>query len=183
MKERVVASRYGKAIILLMQERGVKLDLFINELKLFVDLWEKEREIRETILSPLIPIKKRVQLLKLVLDNLPIGEMVKNVVFLMFEKKRMTMLSSVLDFLIEYQKRLSGKLEVELVSARELDSKKVNEIQRILQEKTGKEVSLNIRVDPKLIEGVIIKIGDTYYDGSLRSRLENLRNYLIHYYG
>jgi F-type H+-transporting ATPase subunit delta len=72
----------------------------------------------------------------------------------------------------------SGRVTAEITSAQPLDAGQVQQITAALEKLSGKKVTIAKREDPELLGGVVAKIGDTVYDGSLRSQLRNLRDQL-----
>ena len=72
----------------------------------------------------------------------------------------------------------AGRVSAEIVSAKPLDPSQLSQITATLEKLSGKKVSVTSRQDPDLLGGVVAKVGDTVYDGSLRTQLRNLRDEL-----
>ena len=70
----------------------------------------------------------------------------------------------------------AGRLAAEVTSARPLDDAQLSQITAALERVSGKKVSVTRREDPDLLGGVVAKLGDTVYDGSLRTQLRTLRD-------
>jgi F-type H+-transporting ATPase subunit delta len=77
-----------------------------------------------------------------------------------------------------YDKR-KNRVPVELTSAEPIDAEMAERIKRDLREKLGAEPLLNVRVDPELIGGAVLRVGDVVYDGSIANQLENLREQML----
>jgi len=73
----------------------------------------------------------------------------------------------------------AGRVRVIVRSAAALDDKQKAELQQTLASKLGKEPVLSVRVEPSLLGGMIVQVGDRVYDSSVRTRLDNLRNTLM----
>lgn len=73
----------------------------------------------------------------------------------------------------------AGRVRVVVRSAAALDDKQKSELQQTLASKLGKEPVLSVRVEPSLLGGMIVQVGDRVYDSSVRTRLDNLRNTLM----
>jgi F-type H+-transporting ATPase subunit delta len=73
----------------------------------------------------------------------------------------------------------SGVVSAEIISARELPAGERKEFEKNLEKLTGKTVSVNYAVDADIIGGVVTRIGSTVYDGSVKTKLENLREQLV----
>jgi F-type H+-transporting ATPase subunit delta len=100
---------------------------------------------------------------------------VKNFYSYLIDHRRLVDFDGIFD---EY-KRLAdedaGLMTAEVVAASPLDDRRKDRLRRALSERTGREVQLDIRVDPELIGGAIAKVGGLVFDGSLRTQLSQLR--------
>ena len=75
----------------------------------------------------------------------------------------------------EFADNAEGLLTAEVISASPLDDRRKDRLRRALSERTGREVRLEIKIDPAIIGGAIAKVGDLVFDGSLRTQLGQLR--------
>jgi F-type H+-transporting ATPase subunit delta len=102
-----------------------------------------------------------------------------NFVKLLVLNRRFDLISQVradFDALID---EAEGRVELDVISARELPAEDREHISRMLSERTGRETRVNVRIDPRIMGGVIIRQGDRVTDGSVRRRLEELRAQLV----
>jgi F-type H+-transporting ATPase subunit delta len=72
-----------------------------------------------------------------------------------------------------------GRLRAVVRSAKPLDAAAQANVLRALEKRTGKKVVMTAEVDPALIGGVVARVGDLVFDGSIRTRLENLRSRVL----
>ncbi len=72
-----------------------------------------------------------------------------------------------------------GLLTAEVVAASDFDERRRDRLRRALSDRTGREVRLEIKIDPSLVGGVIAQVGDLVFDGSIRTQLQHLRNNLL----
>ena len=84
-------------------------------------------------------------------------------------------ISRALDEMIEAK---AGRVTAEVVSAKPLDPSQLSQINAALEKLSGKKVSVTTRQDPELLGGVVARVGDTVYDGSLRTQLRTIRDEL-----
>jgi F-type H+-transporting ATPase subunit delta len=75
--------------------------------------------------------------------------------------------------------QLAGRVAVKVTSARELTPAQLEQVQKTLAESLGKTPMIHLAVDPELLGGMIVQIGDRVYDTTIRTRLETLRNHLL----
>jgi F-type H+-transporting ATPase subunit delta len=98
-----------------------------------------------------------------------------NFIHVLIENHRMPVIFRIRD---EYQRlweQENRMLPVEITSAVELDPKMAESLGRTIGERTGRRVELAARVDPKIIGGIVLRVGNSILDASIRNRLEQLR--------
>ena len=94
------------------------------------------------------------------------------------DRRRMRFVGEIADCFQLLAEESSGKVRAEVTVAAELPAEYFSELGRTLQAVTGKQVIVEKRVDPAIIGGVIARIGDQVFDGSIRNRLSELREEL-----
>jgi F-type H+-transporting ATPase subunit delta len=102
----------------------------------------------------------------------------RNLVYLLLDGERLASLEAIsreVDAMIEAR---AGRMLAEVTSARPLDHAQLSQITAALEQASGKKVSVTKREDPGLLGGVVAKLGDTVYDGSLRTQLRAMRDEL-----
>jgi F-type H+-transporting ATPase subunit delta len=103
-----------------------------------------------------------------------LGEQQKNLVKLMAENGRLSIMPDVRDQFEVARAKAENKVEAEVVSAFELTAQQTDELVNTLKNKLGCDVTLTTTVDESLIGGVVIKAGDTIIDASMKSQLDSL---------
>jgi F-type H+-transporting ATPase subunit delta len=98
---------------------------------------------------------------------------------LLSDRQRLRHAPEVADAFEAMAEARSGRVRAEVTSATALSPAYVSELERTLSTVTGKQVVLSQKVDPSLIAGVVTRIGDHVYDGSLKSRLAELGDELL----
>ena len=177
MKNLAVARRYAKALLLISQEDG-QTDAYRKELSGFVDLMEQENALNQAITNPLYEAKNRRDVLLAVLGRLGISKTMKSFVLLLFDKGRIGFIGNINQFYQKLADELKGIARASLVSATELSQDTVDKIRTALSKKTRKKIVLEVEQDPKLIGGIVTKIGDLVWDGSIKTQLANMRETL-----
>jgi len=177
MKNLAVARRYAKALLLIGKEDG-RTDSYREELSGFADLMEREDALNQAITNPLYESLGRRKVLQAVIDNLGISRTMKSFLLLLFDKGRIGILGSIDDYYQKLADELNGIARASLVSATELSGDTVEKIRAALSKKTNKEIILEVEQDPELIGGIVTKIGDLVWDGSIKTQLSNMRETL-----
>ena len=103
-----------------------------------------------------------------------LGEQQQNLVKLMAENGRLSIMPDVQDQYEVARAKAENKVEAEVISAFELSAQQTDELVNTLKNKLGCEVTLTTTVDESLIGGVVIKAGDTIIDASMKSQLDSL---------
>ena len=109
-----------------------------------------------------------------------IGQTELNLFRLLRRKSRLALGPSIASFFRELLDEERGVLRAQVRTAVELDDERRQQIQEQLSQSTGKRVELETEVDPDLIGGAVIRVGDRLLDGSTRTRLRQLREQLVH---
>jgi F-type H+-transporting ATPase subunit delta len=167
-----IASVYARSLFEVAMDHD-KLDVVREQLGEFVDALDADRELQVFFFSPYFSTQEKSDGLdKAVTGADPI---VQNFLKLLIEKHRMPAIFRVrreLDSMWEEENKL---LPVEVTSAIELDKKTVKEIGDRIGEQTGRKVELSARVEPDILGGIVVRVGNSIIDASIRARLEQLR--------
>ncbi|MEW6407966.1 MAG: ATP synthase F1 subunit delta [Patescibacteria group bacterium] len=168
---------YSQALFLCAKE-AEKPAKFLFDLELVCNLIKKEKEFRKFLLNPEILFEEKTKILKSIFKN-EILPQIYNFLFLLIEKNSLDLLENI----FYHFKRLfleGEKIqEVEVVSSVTLSLSLKNKITKLLTKKIGKKVRLREFIDPKILGGMVIKVGDNFIDLSLRKKLELLQKNLV----
>jgi F-type H+-transporting ATPase subunit delta len=174
MASSAAARRYARALFSLAKDEHRVREVG-NELDLLAKLFDESVELRDALLTPLHPVEERKAVLRAVSEREQTSATLQNFYSFLIDQRRLV------DFpgIHEEYKRLSdedaGLMTAEVVAASPLDDRRRDRLRRALSERTGREVQLDIRVDPELIGGAIARVGGLVFDGSLRTQLSQLR--------
>lgn len=168
-----LARRYAKAVIELGSTDKIGADLRAIA-KAMVD----SAELQTALTNPAIRRADRRKVLDAVLQRLAAHGLTKNLVYLLLDGERLSTLPAIsreLDAMIEAK---GGRITAEVTSAKPLDAAQLTQITAALEKLSGKKVDITKKEDANLLGGVVAKVGDRVYDGSLRTQLRNLRDEL-----
>ncbi|MFP3019357.1 MAG: F0F1 ATP synthase subunit delta [Arsenophonus sp.] len=107
-----------------------------------------------------------------------INEYVKNLIYIMSEYKRLSILPEVLKQFIQLRAFLEGAIDISIISSTKLTERQKFKISVKMEKRLFRKVNLNYKIDNSLIAGVIIRIGDLVIDNSVRGYIERLRDVL-----
>jgi F-type H+-transporting ATPase subunit delta len=99
--------------------------------------------------------------------------------FVIIDHQRMHQLPEILETFQNVLRERQGIAEAEIFSAVALNDTQKAEMKQTLERVTGKKIEAKFSLDPNLLGGALVRVGDTIYDGSLRNRLNGLRERLL----
>jgi ATP synthase F1 delta subunit len=167
-----IAQVYARSLFEVAKERG-NLDRVREELGEIADALESNRELSVFFFSPYFSTEEKKRGLENVIDGA--DPIVVNFLELLVENRRMPVIFRVrraFDRLWEEENKL---LPVQITSAVELDSDVVDRIGEEIGRQTGRRVELTAEVDPDVLGGIVLRVGNSILDASIRNRLEQLR--------
>jgi F-type H+-transporting ATPase subunit delta len=168
-----LARRYAKAVLGLGDTDKIAADL-----RSLAKAMKDSEELVSTLTSPAIRRGDRRKVLDALLAAIKAHAHTKSLVYLMLDGERMSSvpaLSRELDAMLEAR---GGRISATVTSATPLDAKQLDQIVAALEKLSSKKVDVTKKEDPALLGGVVAKLGDTVYDGSLRTQLRTLKNEL-----
>ena len=168
-----LARRYARAVLSLEAVDKVAADL-----RSLAKAMKDSDELVSTLASPAIRRADRRRVLDGLLERVGSHANTKNLVYLLLDGERMSALPAIsreLDAMLEAR---GGRISATITSAKPLEQAQVSQITAALEKISGKKVEVTRREDPALLGGVVAKLGDTVYDGSLRTQLRALREEL-----
>lgn len=172
-----VATRYARALFELAQETGQK-DSLVAELERAAAAYTASAELQGALENPLVAHAAKRGILTDVADRLALSPTAKNALLLLSDRRRLRALPAIARRLRDLGDLAKGIAHAEVVSAAPLSEGFYMRLQAQLEKSSGKKLVLDRKTDPSLIAGVVVRMGDTVVDGSLRARLDALKTAL-----
>jgi F-type H+-transporting ATPase subunit delta len=167
-----IAAVYAKALFQVAMEQGL-LDVVRDQLREFAKALDENRELAFFFFSPYFSAEEKKEgLHKGVQDAEPI---LMNFLEALLERSRMPAIFRIRD---RYEKLWDDEqhvLPVQVTSAVELEEATVQGIATQIHQQTGQNVEISSRVDPEIIGGIVLRVGNSILDASIRNRLNQLR--------
>jgi F-type H+-transporting ATPase subunit delta len=174
----VYAARYARALADVVLETKLNPAEVEQQLKDFAATFAGSKDLRELLLNPSLSTGKRISILDAVNRLVGCGPKVRNFLAVLITHERLGAIHEILD---EYRLEMNRRLAIsdaEVVSARPLQEQERAKLEQQVAALAGTRVNATFRQDKSLIGGAIVRIGSTIYDGSVRGRLERLRERL-----
>lgn len=170
----VIAKRYATALLEIGAEGG-ELDRLVDEIGRAAAAYEGSTELRQVFADPLVAPAAKQAILKELGERLGLGANSKNALGLLLERRRIRALPAISERLREMADAKRGILRAQVLTAMPLSEEYFEKLQRELERITGRRVALDRKLDASLIAGVVVRLGDTVYDGSLVARLKQIK--------
>ena len=172
----VIANRYAEALFQIGEEEN-KTDNLYNELKEVSSLMNTNKDLNNVMKSPLVSKKEKIQLI----DTLFAGKVdndLKNFLKILIEKGRITSINAIGETYKELLNEKNNILEGYVISAVPMNDEKIKELETELSKKYKKNVTIENKVDKSVLGGVLVRLGNTEIDGTIKTRLNGLKNQL-----
>lgn len=175
MARAVSAKRHAQAVFQIALEKE-EIEKWQADLEAIADAL-KNPELVALLENPKLRFSEKEKVLQSILTD--ISPIAMNLVYFLVAKNRLRIVE---DLVVEYQRLVNayhGREMAEVVTAVPLSNEEKERLQKRLATITRKEVVITTQVDPEIIGGVVAKVGDKLIDGSVRTRLQELRSGLI----
>ena len=170
-----IAARYAAAVFELAKESGALAALEKDADALTVAL-ESSADLRAMISSPVISRDVQGQAMGAIAAKMGLSGIVANTLQLMAQKRRLFVLPQLLAALAARIAEEKGEVTAEVTSATKLSADQAKKLSATLKARVGKDVKLKATVDESLIGGLIVKLGSTMIDTSVKAKLAALQN-------
>jgi F-type H+-transporting ATPase subunit delta len=170
-----LARRYARALLDIAVEKGnfEKVGQEIDEL---ATMYGSSRDLVEALTNPVFAMAKRRAVLVAVLDAAKASPVVRNFALLLLDRERIPYLPMIARELRAMVDARAGRVRAVVTSAKPITADQQKQLLIALETAAGgKKVTLEKKEDPSLVGGMVAKIGDTVYDGSIRTQLERMR--------
>jgi F-type H+-transporting ATPase subunit delta len=177
MSHSPLARRYAKALFETCNETrnhaviGKQLDTFGETL-------DSSAELSQLLRSSTTTLHDKKEILGKLFARFLFAPTTRNFIYVLLEHQRISQLGEIAAAFNEMCDELAGRIRATVTSAVPLDKAEVGRIQGALARLTGKQVTLDARVDPSLIAGIVTTIGNVVLDGSVKTQLASLKDQL-----
>ena len=171
---RSASIRYAKALFALAQDAGTT-DAVRTELDRLIESTEAIPGLADVFIRPVHPAAERRAALQRLTGPLGLSPLLANFCAFLIDQRRTRDLAAIRDEYVRLAEEAAGRLRGEIVSASPLAAAQLERVRAALSRRMGHQVDLATRVDPDLLGGLVARVGDLVFDGSLRSQLAQLR--------
>jgi F-type H+-transporting ATPase subunit delta len=175
-----VASTYARAFADVVLSEKLDAQRAIGGLRRIAGLLAESLELRRVWENPAIPAEQKHRLLDAIVRREGIEKPVRNLVAVLIDHRRVAFLDRVIQQLERELDARLGFAEAEIKSVRELSDAERRALEAQIGRVTGKRVRARFGEDASLLGGVVVRVGSTIYDGSVKGQLERMREAMSH---
>jgi F-type H+-transporting ATPase subunit delta len=171
---RSASLQYANALADIALEQGAAEPL-LKQLTEFGAAFAESAELRTFLATPGVAREVKHGVIEQLAARMGASKIIRNFLFVMVDNQRTPLLPDILEAFQEVIRRRQGVAEAEVSSAVNLSDAQQTQLLQTLEGLTGKKIQAKYALEPELLGGAVVRIGDTIYDGSLRSRLNEMR--------
>jgi F-type H+-transporting ATPase subunit delta len=172
-----VVRRYAVTLLESAEDSDI-LDAIRSDVDRILNVIDSSSELRAFLANPLLSIEVKERTLVALFEG-KVEQLTRNFLALTARRSRTRILRDVLSSFVAMVEERRGVMSAKVVSAVELDATQHDQLKSHLSSYFGKEISIHAEVDTSLTGGIIARVGDIVFDGSLNTHLERLRRRLV----
>ncbi|HEY1767145.1 MAG TPA: ATP synthase F1 subunit delta [Terracidiphilus sp.] len=172
-------ARYAAAFADVVTAAKLDTKAIDGQLTDFLGTWNGSHDLREFFENPAVPVTQKVVILDKLNAKMGLRKELRNLIAVLIHNDRIAHVSEVA---AEYRRILQEQLGIrpaEITTARELEKDERDKLVAEVAKLAGADVDATFKLDKSILGGTVVRIGSTVYDGSVRGRLERLREALV----
>ena len=170
--------QYANALADVAFEQGAA-EPTLKQLTDFHAVFATSPELRNALASPAVPVEAKHGVIEKIAVRIGAGKIIRNFLFLIADHHRAHILAEIVAAFESVVRQRQGIAEAEISSAVELSAAQKKRFTQTLERITGKKIEAKYSLDPALLGGAVVRVGDTIYDGSVRNSLNEMRARLV----
>jgi F-type H+-transporting ATPase subunit delta len=172
-------ARYAYALADVVTKEKLNTEDLERQINDFLATWDASAELREIFANPVVAAEQKIAILDKLNVQLEMQKELRNLLAVLIRNGRISRVHEVAEaYRAEMQSRL-GIRQVEIVTARALSEQERSELTTGVGKLAGSPIAACFKLDASILGGTVVRIGSTVFDGSVRGRLERLKEALI----
>ena len=170
-----VSGRYATALFELARDANT-IDAVSADLDKFDAMLSESADLKRLVRSPVFAADAQLKALSAVLEKTGISGTAANFLKVLTNNRRLFAVADVIRAFGALVARFKGEASAEVTVAEPLSDKNLDAMKVALKQVSGKDVTLNVKVDPSIIGGLVVKLGSRMVDSSLRTKLNSIKH-------
>jgi len=172
-----ISKRYARAFFEIANEEK-QIEPYYNEINQFASIVSENKSLKDFLANPIFEQANKKDVIDNIISKLKLSKMTVSFLRLLVDKKRIDILEDIVICYRQLMDETLKKVRVNVKTAFPLSDESKSFISANLEKTLGKKVDMTVEEDSTLLGGVVIGVGDTLYDGSIKNQLNNMRNLL-----
>ena len=172
------AERYSLALFELSEENNL-ISQIEEQSSSMLKLINQSDDFSNLIKNPTISQENLSKAINQIIENNKFDTLFKNFLNFLIKKRRFFFIKNILESFIETCSKKRGEIKAELKSAKNLSSDEITKITEVLTKNFSSKIKLNYKHDESLIGGLVVQVGSTMVDTSIKNKLQQIENRMI----
>jgi F-type H+-transporting ATPase subunit delta len=172
-------SRYASAFLDVVTSAKLDTAAIESQLSDFLGTWDGSPELREFFVNPSVSALQKVRILDKLNEKLKLQKELRNLLAVLIDNDRIGAVSEVVQAYRRLLQEQLGIRHAEIVTARELPAAEQASLLAEIGKLAGSRIDASFKLDKSILGGTIVRIGSTVYDGSVRGRLDRMKEALV----
>ena len=172
-----ILGRYAKSLAEIVFEDNID-EKVTEDLKTYSEIFRAVPDLLEALDSPAVPREAKERLLDELMARYPVHPTTSNFLRILLQNNRIRYFQEILDGFIKSMNEHKGIVSAQVTAAAPLSQQEVKGLEDRLADITGKSVNVELRTDASLLGGIVVQIGSTNFDGSIRTKLAEMKRRL-----
>jgi F-type H+-transporting ATPase subunit delta len=169
-----MAGRYATALFELAEE-SKSVDAVLKDLQRFEDLLASSDDLKRLVKSPVFSAEEQLAAISAIFDKAKFSGLAANFIKLAAKNRRLFAVDAMIRAFRAIVAKARGELTAKVTVAEPLNDARVKDVKAALKDVTSQDVSVDIKVDPSIIGGIIVQLGSRMVDASLKTRLSAIQ--------
>ena len=169
---------YSQALFELASENNSTNDIEI-QVSSILELIDKSKDFKDLIKDPTNKIEDQLKVINTISNQFKFNELLKKFLGFLVSKRRFFYVEKILNDFLFICSNARGEIQAELSAAKNLNENEINNIKNELSSTFGSNIKLKHKYEPSLIGGLIIKVGSTMIDTSIKNKLQKIEKKMI----
>ena len=169
--------RYARALVDVAMENNEEPQV-TKDLQLYREIFIAVPDLLDLFHSPAVPRESKEKILADLLARYPVLSTTANFLKVALAQNRLRYFHEILDWYVQTVNKRKGIVTARVTAASALNEERLGELRASLAQATGLSVNVEVATDPELLGGLVVQVGSTVYDGSIRRQLAEIRQKL-----
>ena len=172
-----ILGRYARSLTEIVFEENVEQEVTEN-LNAYSEIFRAVPDLLEVFHTPAIPRESKEKLLNELMTKYPVHTITSNFLRILLQHNRMGFFHQILDLYLKLVNEHKGIVSARVTTATELSQEEIKSMGERLSAMTGKSVNIDPQTDESILGGVIVQLGSTIFDGSIKAQLAEMKRRL-----